>query len=189
MMDPRRKSAAVEPTPHHQPAQARHRHAPPLAAGRSSESSQSLSSRRQRESPNRSTRHRPRANDIALDAHARILLSATVCSSASCSRASPTHPSGATCCPSFAASKLAAKCAVAASSPAHSASSTLCPRLSTRSALRAASRSARDDEAPIVVAAADPLNLAGILVPGERVPAVPGREVRFRNGAVVEEDR
>jgi len=44
------------------------------------------------------------------------------------------------------------------------------------------------DTAPIVVAAADPLNLAGILVPGERVPAVPGREVRFRNGVLDSEE-
>jgi ATP-dependent Lhr-like helicase len=36
----------------------------------------------------------------------------------------------------------------------------------------------------IAVAAADPLNLVGIVVPGERVPAVPGREVRYRNGVV-----
>jgi ATP-dependent Lhr-like helicase len=35
----------------------------------------------------------------------------------------------------------------------------------------------------IPVAAADPVNLAGILVPGERVPAVPGRQVVFRNGS------
>ena len=34
------------------------------------------------------------------------------------------------------------------------------------------------------VAAADPLNLAGIVVPGERIPAVPGREIRYRNGVV-----
>ncbi|MBB5063957.1 DEAD/DEAH box helicase [Granulicella mallensis] len=56
--------------------------------------------------------------------------------------------------------------------------------------LRAARReaTARAEEAPIVVAAADPLNLAGIIVPGERVSAVPGREVSFRNGAVVEEE-
>jgi ATP-dependent Lhr-like helicase len=45
----------------------------------------------------------------------------------------------------------------------------------------------RAGEAPIAVAAADPLNLVGILVPGERVAAVPGREVQFQNGAVVEE--
>jgi ATP-dependent Lhr-like helicase len=47
---------------------------------------------------------------------------------------------------------------------------------------------ARASESPIVVAAADPLNLAGILVPGERIPAIPGREVSFLNGAVVEEN-
>jgi ATP-dependent Lhr-like helicase len=55
--------------------------------------------------------------------------------------------------------------------------------------LRIARRQAesRAGEAPIAVAAADPLNLVGILVPGERVAAVPGREVQFQNGAVVEE--
>jgi ATP-dependent Lhr-like helicase len=46
---------------------------------------------------------------------------------------------------------------------------------------------ARASEAPITVAAADPLNLVGILVPGERVAAVPGREVQFQNGAAVGE--
>jgi ATP-dependent Lhr-like helicase len=46
----------------------------------------------------------------------------------------------------------------------------------------------RETEQPIRVAAADPLNLAGILVPGERVAAVPGRELRFRNGVVVEDE-
>jgi ATP-dependent Lhr-like helicase len=44
------------------------------------------------------------------------------------------------------------------------------------------------DQSPITVAAADPLNLAGILVPGDRVPAVPGRTVTFLNGATVEEN-
>ena len=46
--------------------------------------------------------------------------------------------------------------------------------------------SARSTEAEIRVSAADPLNLVGILVPGEREPALPGREVRFCNGAVEE---
>jgi ATP-dependent Lhr-like helicase len=52
--------------------------------------------------------------------------------------------------------------------------------------LRTARRLAesRNAEEPIRVAAADPLNLAGIVVPGERVTAVSGRDVRFRNGAV-----
>jgi ATP-dependent Lhr-like helicase len=55
--------------------------------------------------------------------------------------------------------------------------------------LRQARRDAttRIEEAPITVAAADALNLAGIIVPGERVAAVPGREVAFQNGAVVGE--
>ena len=44
---------------------------------------------------------------------------------------------------------------------------------------------ARAIEAPIAVSAADPLNLVGILVPGDRVPAIPGREVRFLNGSAV----
>jgi len=37
----------------------------------------------------------------------------------------------------------------------------------------------------VKVAAVDPMNLAGILVPGERVGAVPGKWVHFRNGQVV----
>jgi ATP-dependent Lhr-like helicase len=36
----------------------------------------------------------------------------------------------------------------------------------------------------VSVAAADPLNLAGIVVPGERVPAVPGKEVQYRDGVL-----
>jgi ATP-dependent Lhr-like helicase len=51
-------------------------------------------------------------------------------------------------------------------------------------ALRAARRqhAARETKAPIAVAAADPLNLVGILVSGERTAALPGREVAFTNG-------
>ena len=36
----------------------------------------------------------------------------------------------------------------------------------------------------IQVAGADPMNLAGIVVPGERIAAIPGKYVRFCNGAV-----
>ncbi len=55
--------------------------------------------------------------------------------------------------------------------------------------LRKARREAaeRATEAPVETAAADPLNLVGIVVPGERVPAIPGRVVKFTNGAVTEE--
>ncbi len=38
----------------------------------------------------------------------------------------------------------------------------------------------------ITLAAADPLNLAGIVVPGERVPAISGRQVSFRDGVLVQ---
>ncbi len=41
----------------------------------------------------------------------------------------------------------------------------------------------RAAETPLTTAAADPLNLLGILVPGDRVPATPGREVVWQNGA------
>ena len=41
----------------------------------------------------------------------------------------------------------------------------------------------------VTLSAADPLNLVGILVPGERVPAISGRTVAFRDGvAVLEND-
>ena len=42
---------------------------------------------------------------------------------------------------------------------------------------------ARAAEPTVTVAAADPLNLIGVLIPGERTPAIPGREVRFQCGA------
>jgi ATP-dependent Lhr-like helicase len=42
----------------------------------------------------------------------------------------------------------------------------------------------RDCLVPINVAAADPANLAGIIVPGERVAAVPGKQVIYRNGSL-----
>jgi ATP-dependent Lhr-like helicase len=40
----------------------------------------------------------------------------------------------------------------------------------------------RDCFAIISVAAADPMNLPGVVIPGKRVPAVPGRQVLYRNG-------
>src|SRR5262249_15769768 len=41
----------------------------------------------------------------------------------------------------------------------------------------------------IMVSAADPLNLVGILVPGEKVPANSGRVVAFRDGVAVSPDQ
>src|SRR3979411_3299769 len=53
-------------------------------------------------------------------------------------------------------------------------------------------RAMRKIEAPsetITLSAADPLNLVGILVPGERVPAISGRTVTYRDGAAILEQR
>jgi len=47
--------------------------------------------------------------------------------------------------------------------------------------LRAMRNRPRSDELT-VVSAADPLNLVGIVVPGERVPANSGRVITFRDG-------
>jgi ATP-dependent helicase Lhr and Lhr-like helicase len=41
---------------------------------------------------------------------------------------------------------------------------------------------------PVTVAAADPLNLAGVVVPGERPAAVPGKTITFLGGAVQVEE-
>jgi len=53
--------------------------------------------------------------------------------------------------------------------------------------LRASRKSAPDGEG-VTVAAADPLNLAGIILPGERIPAHAGRAVTFRDGVTVTEN-
>jgi len=53
--------------------------------------------------------------------------------------------------------------------------------------LRAMRRQGTNGET-VTLSAADPLNLVGILVPGERVPAVSGKWVRFRDGAAVGEN-
>ena len=45
-----------------------------------------------------------------------------------------------------------------------------------------------DSAQEIAVAAADPMNLVGIVIPGERVASLPGKSVRFRNGQVVAEE-
>jgi ATP-dependent Lhr-like helicase len=50
-------------------------------------------------------------------------------------------------------------------------------------------RATRDQQSSgdtITLSAADPLNLVGIIVPGERVPAVSGRFVAFRDGVAIE---
>jgi ATP-dependent helicase Lhr and Lhr-like helicase len=52
--------------------------------------------------------------------------------------------------------------------------------------LRATRKMAASGEI-VTLSAADPLNLVGILVPGERVPAISGRTVAFRDGVAVQD--
>jgi ATP-dependent Lhr-like helicase len=40
----------------------------------------------------------------------------------------------------------------------------------------------KTSDAVVAIAAADPLNLIGALLPGERVAAIPGRKIQLRNG-------
>jgi ATP-dependent Lhr-like helicase len=42
----------------------------------------------------------------------------------------------------------------------------------------------RHDQESITLSGADPMNLIGVLIPGERVPSVPGRSLAYRNGVV-----
>jgi ATP-dependent Lhr-like helicase len=42
----------------------------------------------------------------------------------------------------------------------------------------------RDCSAIVPVSAADPMNLAGIVIPGDRISAVPGKQVLYRNGTL-----
>ena len=51
-----------------------------------------------------------------------------------------------------------------------------------------AMRHQRPSGETVTVSAADPLNLAGIVVPGERVPANSGRAVAFRDGVAIQSD-
>jgi ATP-dependent Lhr-like helicase len=50
-----------------------------------------------------------------------------------------------------------------------------------------ATRKMPPDGQVITISAADPLNLVGILVPGDRVPAISGKTVSFRDGVATEE--
>jgi ATP-dependent Lhr-like helicase len=51
-----------------------------------------------------------------------------------------------------------------------------------------ASRSQDSTREGICIAAADPLNLVGIILPGDRIPANSGRSFTLRDGLVAESD-
>ena len=46
-------------------------------------------------------------------------------------------------------------------------------------------RNREPDDRIVIVSACDPLNLAGVLTPGQRVPSVPGNRIAYRNGVPV----
>ena len=46
-------------------------------------------------------------------------------------------------------------------------------------------RNREPDDRPVIVSACDPLNLAGVLTPGPRVPSVPGNRLAYRNGVPI----
>jgi ATP-dependent Lhr-like helicase len=48
-----------------------------------------------------------------------------------------------------------------------------------------AMRRVDSSQATVTLSAADPLNLVGILLPGDRVPAISGNSVTYRTGAAV----
>ena len=52
--------------------------------------------------------------------------------------------------------------------------------------LRALRRKAAGDDAPLEIAAADPCNLQGILLPGPKIPARLHRSIRIVNGVPAE---
>jgi ATP-dependent Lhr-like helicase len=41
----------------------------------------------------------------------------------------------------------------------------------------------------VTISAADPLNLVGIIVPGDRIPAVSSKTVTYRDGVPISEDQ
>jgi ATP-dependent helicase Lhr and Lhr-like helicase len=184
MMDPRRKSAAVAQTP---AVSLRKRAAARTTAGRWSllcEPTEGLTS----DTGVQASIARARQDAIALDAHARILL----CRYGVLFRDLLTRESNA---PKWrdllpVLRRLEARGEIRGGRFVSGPFGEQYALPEAVDSLRAARReaAARAGESAIAVAASDPLNLAGIIVPGERVPAVPGRELQFLNGAVVEDE-
>ncbi|MCR6496675.1 hypothetical protein LJB71_10890 [Thermomonas sp. S9] len=88
---------------------------------------------------------------------------------------------GARCCASISGWRRAARSAAGASSPGWPGRSSRCRRR-----WPGCVRCARaPDGGLLVVSAADPLNLAGLLLPGEKVPRQPGARLLLRDGVVI----
>jgi ATP-dependent Lhr-like helicase len=190
MMDPRRKSAAVAQTA---ATSLRKRAAARTTAGRWSLLSEAESLpgqptiQRSPSAKDRAIAH-AKQTDAALDAHARILL----CRYGVLFRELLTRESNA---PKWRdllpiLRRLEARGEIRGGRFVSGAFGEQYALPEAVDSLRAARKQheSRTTEAPISVAAADPLNLAGILVPGDRIPSIPGREISFTNGSVLQEN-
>jgi ATP-dependent Lhr-like helicase len=179
MMDPRRRSAAVAQTA---ATSLRKRAAARTTAGR-----WSLLSEPTAVHLNPTAIERAKATDIALDAHARILLCRYGVLFRELLARESNAPKWRDLLPIL--RRLEARGEIRGGRFISGAFGEQFALPEAVDSLRTArnQHTARINEPPITVAAADPLNLAGILVPGERVPAIPGRAVSFLNGVVVED--
>jgi ATP-dependent Lhr-like helicase len=187
MMDPRRKSAATSQTP---ATSLRKRAAARTTAGRWSllcDPTQSSGQHDLNADRARAVVARAKQQDVALDAHARILLCRYGVLFRELLARESNAPKWRDLLPIL--RRLEARGEIRGGRFVSGAFGEQYCLPEAVESLRAARKQAalRADEAPIAVAAADPLNLAGILVPGERIPAVPGRELQFLHGAVVED--
>ena len=94
-------------------------------------------------------------------------------------REAPGCRRGATCCASIAGSKAAARSAAAVSSPGFSGEQFALP---DAIGMLRETRRKPETESWVAVSGADPLNLAGILTPGPKIPALAGNRVLYRDG-------
>ena len=95
----------------------------------------------------------------------------TVSCSVTCSSSNQIFPAGEFCCACFVASKIGAWFVAAASSAALVESNSL----SLKCWIVCARSRNQELKGDVTIAGADPVNLIGILIPGERTHAVPGR--------------
>ena len=193
MMDPRRKSAAVAQTP---ATSLRKRAAARTTAGRWSLLCEPAAPAVGKDNFAADVRSRisiaaiaaAKRNDAALDAHARILLSRYGVLFRELLERESNAPKWRDLVPVL--RRLEARGEIRGGRFVSGAFGEQYSLPEAVESLRSARRQAdlRSAEPAITVAAADPLNLAGILVPGDRVPAVPGREVRFTNGSILPDE-
>jgi ATP-dependent Lhr-like helicase len=181
MMDPRRKSVAVEQTP---AVSLRKRAAARTTTGRWSLFGMCADAEASLRTNPQAAIENARRTDAALDAHARVLLCRYGVLFRELLARESNAPKWRDLLPIL--RRLEARGEIRGGrfvSGAFGEQYALPEVVESLRAARSAATS-RADEPSIAVGAADPLNLAGILVPGERVAAVPGREVLFVNGAV-----